>query len=346
MSSIETNETANSADVESALPPMHIDQNVDLLEYLRALVHHKYRILIAATLGAMTVFALSYLAEEKFGASVLVAVNINEEPGGVSPKAYRSSDTLGLLEHDFIIDAANSHSNEIQRMLATISSMRFSEEFIQEQNLLPYLFKESWDADNNKWIDDFTPDMRVASIRFSEIRGIKHDDDTGLLTVGFTTDNPNLSAQLANAFVTSFNAFTKRNQSQLILKRREYLNKRLQEIDNIELHRSIFRMIETQLGAESLLHAREDYPLEVIQPALPPLFKSSPKRKQWAALAFIGLLFLGVMVTIGTVLLSKLLAMLEHYNLSSTNKAATELQQLEAHGQEDAADEWDEGYRR
>lgn len=110
--------------------------------------------------------------------------------------------------------------------------------------------------------------------------------------------------------------------------RHEFLNKRLKEVDNIELHRSIFRMIETQLAAESLLHARQDYPLEVIQPALEPLFKNYPKRKQWSALTFILVVLLGIVVTIGAVVLKKIKQGLANYNIDLSDQTQNAISQL------------------
>jgi hypothetical protein len=320
----------------------HIDQEVDLLEYLRALLLHKFKIVISATIGSIIVFGISLLIENQYSASTLVAININTEPGGVSPSTYRSSDTLGLLEHDFLLDAANAHSNEIDRLLAKMRSIGFNEVFFEEQNLLPILFKEYWNPETNKWNDDFVPDLRYASMAFDEIRFFEFDDETELLKIGFSTTDPQLSAALSNAFVLSFNKYLKEQQSKVIANRREFLNKRLKEVDNIELHRSIFRMIETQLAAESLLHARQDYPLEVIHPALPPVFKNYPKRKQWAALTFILLTLLGIMITIGSVVLSKLKAGLAGYNLQIKQENSEEFSKLEQENDLglSTADEW------
>ncbi|TNF99092.1 MAG: hypothetical protein EP297_06460 [Gammaproteobacteria bacterium] len=298
--------------------PFGVEEEVDLLEYLHAVLRYKYRILVSAMMGAIMVFGVSLLSENIYMSMAVVAVNIEENPGGVAPKDYRASDALGLIEHDFIIEA---HSNERDRLMARMRSMKFSQIFIEENNLLPYIFHKQWDKENNTWLDGFQPDSREAGLIFSrKIRGLETDEQTGLLRINFRSRDPAFSAKLANRFVQSFNQYIRDNQISILKARREYLEQRLKEVENIELHKSIFRLLETQMAAESLLYARNEYPLEVIQPAFPPLNKSSPNRKKWTALSFVGLVMLGIMITIGMVLLKKIRQGLKQYESYEKNR--------------------------
>jgi uncharacterized protein involved in exopolysaccharide biosynthesis len=306
---------ANTGSV--AALPGGIDQEVDLLEYLNAVLRRKYRLTVAALFGAVVMFALTFLQSNIFLATAVLAINIDEKPGGVAPKEYRSSDTIGLLERDFVISGAAA--NERERIMARMRSARFSELFIKENNLLPYIFYKQWDATTAKWKEDFVPEMREAIKTFNdEIRGIEYDEKTGLLLVSFKTRDPDLSAELSNKFVLRFNAYSRGISLEELGDRREYLESRLREVKNLELHRSIFRLLETQLAAETLINARKSFPLEEIQPAVPPLLKMKPKRVFTAALSFIGFLFLGVTVTIGSVLFGKISKGLGKYAQSAS----------------------------
>ena len=83
---------------------------------------------------------------------------------------------------------------------------------------------------------------------------------------------------------------------------------------NSEIQRSIFRLLETQLAVESLINARANYPLEVIQPATVPLFESFPARKQWTAITLILLLFVGVLFVVAMNVFSALRRDLKAYS--------------------------------
>ncbi|GGF62793.1 hypothetical protein [Alteromonas lipolytica] len=285
--------------------PFGVDDDVDLIEYLNAILRFKYRIVLCAVLVAGVVFGLSLMVENRYMSTAVVALNIKEKPGGVSPKEYRASDALGLLEHDFIIEGA--HSNEQDRLLARMRSMKFSQTFIQENQLLPYIFHKQWDSALQQWKGEFKPDLREAGMTFmTTLRGVELDEATGLLRINFTTRDPALSATLANTFVARFNQYIRDAEASELEARREYLTQRLNEVDNIELHKSIYRLMETQLAAESLLYARTEYPLELIQPAFPALYKTYPLRKKWAVMAMLATIMLGIMIAIGSVLFGKI----------------------------------------
>lgn len=284
--------------------PGGLEQEVDLLEYLHAVLSKKYKLTALSFLGAMLMFALTFLQDNIYYATAVMAINIDEKPGGVAPKEYRSSDTIGLLERDFVINTAAL--NERDRLMARMRSARFSEIFIRDNNLLPYLFHKQWDDVNRRWKEDFVPDIREANKIFGEIRGIEYDEKTGLLLISFSTRDPDLSAELANKFALQFNRYAKNVALDELAERRNYLESRLRVNQNLELQRSIFRLLETQLAAETLINARSTFPLEEIQPAVTPLVKMKPKRLTTAALSFIGFMFLGVTLIIGSVLFGKI----------------------------------------
>jgi len=275
----------------------HVAEYELLLKFTYQLLRYKFRIAMVAIVGAAMVLGLSLLLDDKYSAQATVAVNISEDPGGVQPNNYRGANTIGVLEYDFIIDGIQA--NERERLLARMDSFGYISAFIVEQDLLQYLYKENWNAEKNEWINDFQPDMREAVKKFkSDALYVFTDKKTDLLNIRLTSGSPEFSAKLANAFVKSFNEYLRSLDLEEITNRRRYLEQRLSEIKNSEIQRSIFRLLETQLAVESLINARANYPLEVIQPATVPLFESFPARKQWTAITLILLLFCGVLFVV------------------------------------------------
>jgi hypothetical protein len=273
-----------------------------LLKFMHQLLRYKYRIFIIAILGAGAVFGLSWLLNDRFSAQATVAINVYEAPGGIKPKDYRGGNTIGVIEYDFIIDG--TQSNERERHMARMESFGFISTFITEQNLLPWLFAKDWDEEKKAWAEGLVPDMREAVKAFkSKVLFVDIDKKTDLLEIRMTADTPARAAHLANEFVHSFNLYIRSLDAQELQSRRGYLERRLTEVSNTEMHRSIYRLLEAQLAVESLIYARENYPLEMIQPATEPLFESYPPRKKWTALTLVALVFLGFgsVVVIGVV---------------------------------------------
>jgi len=263
-----------------------------LIKYLHQLSRYKFRIAIAAILGAGSVFGLSWLIDDRFSSQATVAINISESPGGIKPNDYRGGNTIGVIEYDFIIDG--TQNNERERHLARMESFDFISNFLMEQKLLPWLYGKDWDEERKAWKKGDAPDMREAVKEFkSRCLYIEVDKKTDLLNVRVTADTPKRAAHLANKFVRSFNHHVRSLDAEELKKRRVYLEHRLTEISNTEMHRSIYRLLEAQLAVESLIFARENYPLEIIQPATEPLFESYPPRKRWTAITLLGLILLG-----------------------------------------------------
>jgi len=309
---------------EKKTNPELMEHEVDLLQYLFALLNAKYRILMLAFMVSISVFAYSKLIDDLYTSAALLAVNINDAPGGVQKGNYRGSDVLGLIEHDFVIDA--TADNEIDRLVAKMTSTPFVDLFIRENYLEKYIFSEFWNSESEEWIPDFEPNLEEATAFFRQnMVNVSLDGTTGLLVITITSKNPVLSAELANKYWKRFNLYVRQNESAELLRRKDYLDGKLKETSNLELQRSIFRLIETQYAAEALLFGRDQYPLEEIQLALPPPVKSSPRRKVWAVLAFIGTAVVSVVFVLGMVVLRNIKKALKPYQIGQNQIENTEI---------------------
>jgi len=156
--------SSTSNDPRSA--PLNLEQEADLLQYLNALLAVKYRIVILAIIIGFTTFGLSKLVDDIYTSGVVLAININENPGGVRQGDYRGSDVVGLIEHDFIIDSVAE--NEKDRLIARLSSSMFIGIFLEENDLYPYIFSDKWIPETGSWVDDFKPSKVLATKYFKE----------------------------------------------------------------------------------------------------------------------------------------------------------------------------------
>jgi uncharacterized protein involved in exopolysaccharide biosynthesis len=207
-----------------------------LLKYMHQLLRYKFRIAVIAILGAGAVFGLSWLINDRFSAQATVAINVSEAPGGIKPKDYRGGNTIGVIEYDFIIDG--SQSNERERHLARMESFGFISAFITGQKLLTWLYAKDWDEAAKAWKEGVEPDMREAVKAFkSKVLFVEIDKKTDLLNIRMTADTPARAAHLANEFVLAFNRYIRSLDADELKTRRAYLERRLTEVSNTEMHR-------------------------------------------------------------------------------------------------------------
>ena len=52
---------------------------------------------------------------------------------------------------------SNSYKSKIS--LSILTSRRFLESYIEEKNLLPILFKDEWNSEENDWLTDEPPSL-------------------------------------------------------------------------------------------------------------------------------------------------------------------------------------------
>ncbi|MCP3687411.1 MAG: hypothetical protein GY784_03265, partial [Gammaproteobacteria bacterium] len=177
-----------------------------LLKYMYQLLRYKYRVVIFAILGAAVVLGMSLLMQDRFSAQATVAINVSESPGGVRPQNYRGSNTIGVIEYDFIIDG--TQSNERERHLARMESFGFISSFITHQGLLQWLYAKDWNRVEKSWKEGVAPDLREAVKEFkSQALYIDIDKKTDLLHIRVSADTPTRAAGLANEFVRAFNLY-------------------------------------------------------------------------------------------------------------------------------------------
>lgn len=305
-----------SADQTTRSPSQFVEYEL-LLRIISVLLSYKYRIFVFAFFVTGGVIGLSMLVEPRFSASSVVAVNLDDQRGGVSPEPYRGNNTLGVLEYDLIMTQVPT--DEKDRHLARLESYDFLSKFLVHYALLPEIMRDSWDAVAQDWIEGTQPDMRDAVNTFrGGIFSIGKFGSTDMISINVTTHDPALSTKISRSIPEFYNVYNRELELQVLADRRAYLEDRLRQVTSKETQSSIYRILESQISVESLLFARKNFPLETIRPAIEPQFKAYPKRKSWAVLAFVGSVAFSIFAVLFLSIFKAFRADLGRYNRSAT----------------------------
>jgi len=142
--------------------------------------------------------------------------------------------------------------------------------------------------------------------------------------------DPKLTRDWANAYVYEFNQYMRGLALDDVEKKRAFLEAELTRTNVVDIRQSIFRLIEAQMAVAMLANAREEYVLEMIDPALLPFHRYSPGRK---TLLLAGL-FVGGMLAVffvcARLILCDLIAILKKYQIYQTQLSAHESFDLNA----------------
>mgnify|MGYP001818211369 CR=1 FL=1 len=253
---------------------------VDLMPYINALIDRRWWLLGAALASALLAALWSYSRPYMYLSAAKVSVVDIEDPGGVSPDDRRASEVLTLVEHGFVMGTTHDNYNDVIR--ARLASRDFVMRFLDEHNVYRHFYPKKWLAQEQAWEEGFTPDRGSVLTQFRDnVRFIELDEETDILSVSMTWPDPVVARDWANLYVSSFNEFMRERTMRDVRRKQAYLQQELLSSEVVEIQQSIYRLIEAQTAIAMLASAREEYVLEVIDPAALPYrsFNMSRKKK-------------------------------------------------------------------
>jgi uncharacterized protein involved in exopolysaccharide biosynthesis len=268
----------------------------DELDFLRLWrIVWQSRWLIAAVTALTVTLALAYAftAKEWFTAeALLIPAAPDSSQGGLSGQL---GGLAGLASSLAGISLGSADSTE---PLALLKSPGFTRDFIEEHGLLTVLFADKWDATRGAWKSPSkAKDIHDAVKYFDEdVRRIKEDKKTGLVTVTIEWTDRNVAADWANLLVKDLNDRMRQRSLTEAEANLDYLKRELSAANVVTLQQSIGRLLETELQKVMMARGKAEFAFRVVDSAAAPKWRSSPKRKQVAVLATAFGIMLGVVL--------------------------------------------------
>jgi len=277
--------------VAAALQLSDPEPEVDLGAFARFLAHNKW--LIAAFVLLITLFA---------GIYAWTATPIYRAETVLKPSADEGESGLGALgQFSGLASLAGvkmgGGTDNAATALATLDAYSFLSRFIEDQDLLPVLFADRWDADRQAWdpdAGDRPPGMWNAVNKFRNILYLYTDRDTGLVTLSIEWRDREAAAHWANLLVQRVNAYLREGAIRDARESIEYLNREYAGTVNMDVRAAISHLLERQLEQITVANVRKEYVFKVIDPAIPPPANKFVKPKRTV--------LLGVGVLLGAVL--------------------------------------------
>lgn len=203
--------------------------------------------------------------------------------------------------------------------LAVLRSRDFTRAFIEEQNLLPILFVDKWNAEEQRWLDEdpeLWPDSEDGVLYFnSNLRAISEDRQTGLVTVGVEWTDPELAASWAALLVTRLNDYMRARALHEAEANIEYLQAELTGTNTFALQQAIGNLLEREHQKLMLARGNDEFSFRVIDSAVVPDSPSRPNRRLMVIVATV----FGGLISVFFVLARQFVR-----NRSSRNEEASE----------------------
>jgi hypothetical protein len=283
---------------------------VDLLPYLEALIRWRLSIALAALASALLVAAWAHSKPYMYQSTARVSIVDIEDPGGVSPDDRRASEVLTLVEHGFVMGTTHDNYNDV--VLARLRSREFATRFLDRNNVYRHFYPEQWLEEQGAWAEGFEPDRGEVLTWFrDQVRVIDRDEETDIVSVSMSSHDAMLARDLANLYVREFNEFMRERTMREVSSKQAFLEAELRRAEVVEMQKSIYRLIEAQTAIAMLASAREEYVLEIIDPAALAYRSFSMSRKKKI---FIGAIAGALLATFGLLAWVMLARMLHSIN--------------------------------
>jgi uncharacterized protein involved in exopolysaccharide biosynthesis len=264
------------------------EDEMDLQTVVKTLWAGKLLITICTVVVAAGFFAYALLATPMYSSQASVQVR-DEKRAGLT------SELGGLAALAGISVGTQNQSKELA--LASLKSRVVIQRMIEEENLLQILYAHEWDATNKRWRVPNPPTPWKAYDLFTKkILKVSEDRKSGILTVSVEWSDPALAAAWVKALIARVNNFVNDatiREAELNLK---FLDDQGKNTSVVELQKTIFAMMESEIKRLMLARNPETAPLRIIDPPLVSERRVSPQRGLILALGIFAGGLLGVFI--------------------------------------------------
>lgn len=271
-------------------------RSLDLAGLFGILWERKWILVFVALIVAAGSIAFAFSLPNVYRAEATLIPNNEQGSAGFGGLAGQYGGLAGLAG----IDLGSGDGDRKRIGLAVLRSRQFISDFVQEHDILISLMaSDGWDAHLDQVVideDDYdvasgewvrkpnpprgaVPSQQEAYERFLEILRIDENQATGLIKVSIDHHSPTLAKRWVDWLIEDINTETRQREIAKSTRAIEFLTAQANEATVASLRASLFRLIEDQIKIIALAEATPEFLFRVIDPAVVPEIRVSPKRK-------------------------------------------------------------------
>lgn len=201
---------------------------INLLEYYHVIKRRWKMVVAIVAVASVLAVVISFLLPKKYTAkAVIIPVSSGGGSGGLSKLASQFSGFASISGIGLPGSADDS-----DKIMAILKSRTLAENVINNENLMPVLFEDSWDEKNGRWRSDEPdkiPNMEKAVKIIKGAVQIKAEKKEKTIELESTFKSPELAASLANAYLRELQNFINGNTLTTAKKHRIFIGEQLSE---------------------------------------------------------------------------------------------------------------------
>ncbi len=283
--------------VQQTINPVTYDPDeINLLEYIYALVKNKWLIFGFTILGLIGGYIIALVKGPTWVAETVIA------PKETESQKTSSFAGLGALG-GFVASQLNLAGNaSLEKIDIILDSREFGAKLIERYGLLPSIYKHQWpkeykkywDSTNNNWKADFIQPKPLETGDFIKSKYLKKTlNKNNTMTIYIKTSDSLFSLELGKQYIEYLNEFIKSSVQKEARENVSYLERQLLAISDPLLREKIQGLIANEIEKEMVV-SKEAF--KIVDPVF--LSKQFKEKKLYPLVLGFGLFFLATMLVV------------------------------------------------
>ena len=266
------------------------EDEIDLRELFEVLWTNKIRIIVITGLISLSSIVISLMMTNYYTSESVLIARDQQDSGSLSD----FSGVASLVGVDLSGDGAS-----VFKVLEIIQSREFTKHLITFDNVLPSIMAaESYDTSSKKIIFDpeiydeesktwtrepsangnVIPSHLEAHREYADMLSVMKDKITGLISIKIEHVSPVFAHDFLSLIIQEANNLNREIDVKTTTKALTYLKAELSQTPQVEIKKSISKLIENQLETKMMASIYDDYILIPLEPPFIPDKKSGPVR--------------------------------------------------------------------
>ncbi len=282
--------------MDTAVHTVSHSDEIRMKDLVQTLLLYRYRIALFMICCTIAVGILSFVIQKQYDAVIVISPVSSTSEKALGGGALGSLSGLAALAGMSL--GSDSKKNE---SLATLQSQALIQRYIRENNLMPILYEDKWDARTGKWkVTDpkKIPTLWKATQFFKDIRTVAPDNKTGMVTLKVRWKDAALASKWANGLVKMTNDYERETAIAESDRNIAYLTQQAAGTDVLGIKQAIYNLLQSEISKSMIARGTPEYAFKVIDPALVPEKAAFPQKIIWVLAAFFGSFLLAVLAVL------------------------------------------------
>jgi uncharacterized protein involved in exopolysaccharide biosynthesis len=279
--------------MDTRVYPSRDRDEIRIKDLIELLLQYRWRV-IAFVIGCTVITGIvSFLIPKQYDAEIIISpVTLTSEKsfGGGGGALGSFSGLAALAGLSLGSDSKKAES------IATLQSQALTARYIRENNLMPILYADKWDARAGKW--NVTNPKKIPTlwkaVQFfkNRVRTISTETKTGLVTMTIRWSDPVLAAKWSNGLVKLTNDYEREKAIAESDRNIAYLTQQAASTDVVGIKQAVYNLLQSEISKSMIAKGTDEYAFKIIDPATVAEKAAFPQKPVWILAAFFGSLLI------------------------------------------------------